>query len=56
MAVHTFSSRTKDDEAIQKVKDKCDDRGIIFSRLIIDLLKQWDDADEQQVRDSNKTA
>lgn len=54
MAVHTFSSRTRDDELVQKVKDKCDERGIMFSRVVIELLKQWDEADE--ARDTNKTA
>lgn len=54
MAVHTFSSRTRDDELIQTVKDKCDERGVVFSRLVIDLLKEWDKADE--ARDTNKTA
>lgn len=56
MAVHTFSSRTRDDALIEAVKAKCDKRGIIFSRLLIELLKQWEAADEQQVRDTNETA
>ena len=54
MAVHTFSSRTRDDELVQKVKDKCCSRGIMFSRILIELLREWDKADEQ-ARDTNKT-
>lgn len=54
MAVHTFSSRTRDDELVQKVKDKCDKRGLMFSRVIIDLLREWDKADE--VRNTDKTS
>lgn len=54
MAVHTFSSRTRDDQLVQKVKDKCDKRGVMFSRVLIELIREWDKADE--ARDTNKTA
>lgn len=52
--VHTFSSRSRDDELVKNIKEKCDSRGLMFSRLIIDLLREWDKADE--ARDTNKTA
>ena len=53
MAVHTFSSRTRDDQLVQKVKDKCDKRGVMFSRVLIELIREWDKADE--ARDTNQT-
>ncbi len=56
MSVHTFSSRTRDDALVAKVKAKCDEKGVMFSRLVIELLKQWDAKDEQQARDTDKTA
>lgn len=57
MAVHTFSSRSRDDALVDEVKAKCDERGIMFSRVIIELLKEWNKADEiKQVRDTDKTA
>lgn len=53
MAVHTFSSRTRDDQLVQKFKDKCDRRGVMFSRVLIELIREWDKANE--ARDTNKT-
>ena len=43
MAIFTFSTRPKrpqDTELVQKVKQDCEKRGMNFSSLVIELLKE----------------
>lgn len=45
MAVYTFSSKTKrpeDTEAVEKLKDFCEQRNLNFSAVIINLIKEFD--------------
>ena len=52
MAVYTFSakeSKPEDTELVERVKKTCDQRRIVFSGLILDLLREWE-ANEQRDR------
>ncbi len=45
MAVFTFStkgSKPTDTEAVERIKQHCDDTGQNFSALVVKLLKEWD--------------
>lgn len=47
MAVFTFSSKGSkpaDTEAVKRIKEYCDDNGRNFSALVIQLLKEWEEA------------
>lgn len=46
MAVHTFSTRTKkpqDEELVQSIKRYCDKRKIVFSSIVVEALKEWEE-------------
>lgn len=38
MAIHTFSTRAKDNEAIAELKQYCNDKGINFSHVVVKAL------------------
>lgn len=45
MPVFTFSTKTKrptDTEIVERIKEYCEDRGMNFSALVVELLKQWE--------------
>lgn len=47
MAVHTFSTKkTKptEVEAIERIKQHCEDKGMNFSALVVRLLIEWEKA------------
>ncbi len=47
MAIHTFSTKkTKptEVEAIERIKQHCEDKGMNFSALVVRLLIEWEKA------------
>ncbi len=38
MAIHTFSTKTKDDESIEEIKQYCKHKGINFSLVVVRAL------------------
>lgn len=51
MAVHTFSTRkTKptEVEAVERIKQYCEDKGLNFSALVVRLLIEWEKTNVRQ--------
>lgn len=45
MSIYTFSTKTKkpeDTKAVEALKDHCDARGLNFSAVVINLIKEHD--------------
>lgn len=45
MAIYTFSTKTKkpeDSTAVESLKDHCEELGLNFSAIIINLIKEYD--------------
>lgn len=53
MAIHTFSATTREEENIQQVKDYCKSKGISFSYVVIQALKE--SKTYEQIRRSNQS-
>jgi len=55
MAIFTFStkgSRPQDTEAVERIKQKCDNKNMNFSGLVLNLLKQWEETNERRSNES----
>lgn len=51
MAIYTFSTKSSkpdDEQLVTKVKNKCEQRCMNFSGLVLKLLKEWEEADDKQ--------
>lgn len=48
MAIHTFSTKEEDDEVVQRIKERCRKERIVFSRFIVDILREWEKRDDER--------
>lgn len=44
MAIYTFSTKAKrplDTEAVEQLKEFCEEQGLNFSSVVVKLIKEW---------------